>query len=371
MALNTSGPISIGGATVGQSVNLELKLAATATSSLGDAAFRGLAKVPSGAISLNNFYGKSSIIDIAITTNSANYVLNPAVVPGYVAGQTAVQVTISAGVYVYSTNTTNAALTVSGFIAGDQVTIVNNGYIIGKGGNGASGVSWAYPNAVFTPAGAGGPGISLAYGVTVINNSYIAGGGGGGGCAIIPNNRWGSGGGGGAGGGNGGSLRISASLTLNGGAGGGLGLSGSNGVGLNDGGLYQGSGGGGGRILPGVGGLGGIGFLSFSTTAVPGKGGGSGGGGGGWWDDAASAGDNGGNGGSAGAVGQTGFFPQFNEGAASGGGGGGWGAAGGASPKGGAPGYPNVAGGIGGNAIKLNGNTVIVPVTGTMYGAIS
>ncbi len=60
MALNNSGPISFGGATVGQSINLELGVSATATASINSAAFRGLAGVPSGQISLSNFYGKSS-----------------------------------------------------------------------------------------------------------------------------------------------------------------------------------------------------------------------------------------------------------------------------------------------------------------------
>lgn len=60
MALNSSGPISLGGATVGQSVNLELGNAATALADINSAPFRGLAGVPSGAISLSNFYGKSS-----------------------------------------------------------------------------------------------------------------------------------------------------------------------------------------------------------------------------------------------------------------------------------------------------------------------
>lgn len=60
MALNSSGPISLGGATTGQSINLELGQAATATASINAANFRALAGVASGQISLSNFYGKSS-----------------------------------------------------------------------------------------------------------------------------------------------------------------------------------------------------------------------------------------------------------------------------------------------------------------------
>lgn len=60
MPLNNSGPISIGGSTTGQSINLELGRAGTAQSSLNESALRTLAGVPSGAISMSNFYGKSN-----------------------------------------------------------------------------------------------------------------------------------------------------------------------------------------------------------------------------------------------------------------------------------------------------------------------
>ena len=60
MPLNSSGPISIGGSTSGQSINLELGRSATATSSLNETALRNLAGVASGAISLSSFYGKSN-----------------------------------------------------------------------------------------------------------------------------------------------------------------------------------------------------------------------------------------------------------------------------------------------------------------------
>lgn len=62
MALNSSGPISLGGSTSGQSINLELGRSASATTSLNETAVRGLAGISSGTISLSNFYGKSSRI---------------------------------------------------------------------------------------------------------------------------------------------------------------------------------------------------------------------------------------------------------------------------------------------------------------------
>jgi hypothetical protein len=70
MPLNSSGAISIGGSTSGQSINLELGRSATATSSLNETALRTLAGVASGAISLSNFYGKSNA-SVAISNQSA------------------------------------------------------------------------------------------------------------------------------------------------------------------------------------------------------------------------------------------------------------------------------------------------------------
>ena len=65
MTLNASGPMSIGGETLGQSINLELDLAATANSAIGQTNFRELAEVPAGQISLSDFYGKSNVISPA------------------------------------------------------------------------------------------------------------------------------------------------------------------------------------------------------------------------------------------------------------------------------------------------------------------
>lgn len=58
MVLNSSGAISIGGSTTGESINLELGLSGTANTSLNDGRFRALAAKTSGAIDLDDFYGK-------------------------------------------------------------------------------------------------------------------------------------------------------------------------------------------------------------------------------------------------------------------------------------------------------------------------
>jgi len=54
MALQSSGAISI------NNINVELGVAGTTSASLNQASYRTLAGVPSGAISMSNFYGKSA-----------------------------------------------------------------------------------------------------------------------------------------------------------------------------------------------------------------------------------------------------------------------------------------------------------------------
>jgi len=78
MTLNSSGPISLGGSTAGQSINLELGKSATATVSLNDTDVRTLAGVASGAIIVpTNFYGKSNVL-ISITDQTiAGYTVYP------------------------------------------------------------------------------------------------------------------------------------------------------------------------------------------------------------------------------------------------------------------------------------------------------
>ena len=82
MTLNASGPISLGGATTGQSVNLELGTSATATVSLNDAHVRVLTNTTAGTtVSLpTNFYGQTYIAPTATylyTTNVAPSGPNP------------------------------------------------------------------------------------------------------------------------------------------------------------------------------------------------------------------------------------------------------------------------------------------------------
>jgi len=333
MTLASSGTISIGGSTPTRSINLELGLSATANSSIGQASFRTLAGVPSGAISLSNFYGKSNRAALSYTysANTANASLNVTTISGYVAGTSDITITVNSGVYLYSTTTAGSGLTLTGGTTGDTITLVNNGYIMGQGGAGNS--------------GAGGPALSLGFPITINNTNPVAyiGGGGGGGARGA-----GGGGGGGAGGGAGGAgnLYMPKGSSSGGGSGGGVGSTGTSG------GTTPGASGGAGG---GAGGGGG-GFTTANNSSSAGGGGGgrifpgSGGGGGT---------PGGGAGGSANAGGTS---VSGGPGA----GGGGWGASGGSAPQTG-------AGGAGGRAVTLNGKTVTWTSGNTtrVYGAVS
>jgi hypothetical protein len=330
-----SGQISL------NDVNVELGLSGTTLITMNDANVRTLAGVGGSGtvISMQNLQGKSNRVAISFTftSNSTDSTLNLSNISGYVSSKSDITVTINSGVYLYATSTANYALAISGGTTGDTLTIVNNGFILGRGGNGGG---------VSAGGASGGPALNLNFGMSActINNTngsaYVAGGGGGGGGGVSPNVSGGAGGGGGGAGagtgGNGGSG--------GGGAGGGVGASGSNGSGN--------SGGGGGRVLPGSGG-------------GAGAGGGAGGGGGtsstnnGTGKAAGSAA--GGAGGSSNAGGGN---AATGANGAGGGGGAGWGSSGGSS---------NVGGGSGGKAVNLNGKSLTWTSgnTARVYGAVS
>lgn len=263
-------------------------------------------------------------------------------------------VTVNSGVYLYSDNTSNAALK----IAIDNVSVVNNGIIMGKGGRGGH----AGGLASHDTGSVGGPAIEITSGttgVTVTNNSgaYVAGGGGGG--ATGRSNGYSSkggvsGGGGGAGGGTGGQGWLADTwggsyYAVSGGSAGGVGASGGNGS-ETWGGCGKGYGG-------GAGGGGGGGRTTSSGNFSAGGGGGgrnitgTGGSGGGEcssWDYTGGAGGSAGNAGSNGSS------------SIGAGGGGGYGAKGGNGNGG--------TGASGGAAIKDNGQTYTLTNNGTVYG---
>lgn len=260
MTLPASGPISL------NQVNVELGLAGTTSINMNQASVRTLFGVPSGAISMSNGYGKSNTFSFTIASNQTNANLRTLAVSAGWNQASNVSATINGGIYISSNGTGTPALTVNGsFPAG--VTLINNGFIVGMGGNGGKG----YYNGA---AGAGGgTALSVSTAISITNNGTVAGGGGGGGGGMgagsAPNKdgwQWWAGGGGGGG-------RSSAAANTSGGAAGDLYPGANN--------FFQAGAGGTGTVSgPGGGGAGG----SFGSV------GGAGGSGGGWGSSGATGG---------------------------------------------------------------------------------
>ncbi len=120
-----------------------------------------------------------------ISTNIQNYNLKTAL--GNPTTALNVIVTIDPGVIVYSTSTSIPAFDTGALPAGSNVTIINNGKIIGKGGNGGTGYGWSlwasygYTSTVGTAGENGGNALKVQVNTIITNNGVIAGGGGGGG----------------------------------------------------------------------------------------------------------------------------------------------------------------------------------------------
>jgi len=254
-----SGTISL------SNVNTELGFSPTALITMNDAAVRTLAGVGGSGtpISMQNLQNKSNAFLYTISSNTNNLNLRSGALSAGWNGTLKVIATINNGVVISSSSTGSYALTVDGSWPGG-VDLVNNGVIVGRGGNGGDGARINnFPNSNMldgSPGTSGGPALTVSSAVTVNNTNGIIGGGGGGG-------------------GGGRAIRYDGkgfSAQLGGGGGGGI-TSGSGGTG--------GSGGGWGFFPAGNGEPG-------SLTSA--GGGGYGGGG------------NGGNGGSYGSSGQTG-----------------------------------------------------------------
>lgn len=257
MAIKSSGQLSF--------TEIVAEFADTAPYSMSEF-YRNGGKVPSnntnvptsGAISFSNFYNAVNRITISVTISSdtTNYTISPATLAsyGYVSGITDVTLTINSNVFVYSTSTSNAGLTVGSFASGDTVTINNYGYIMGMGGAGGSTTAVVGDPAYWGAVGnAGGNALELNYSVTVWtyqgNYCGLFGGGGGGGSSGKDSymNYTGTldrnfgqyygftGGGGGAGGGaGGGGVNVAV-----GGSGGAPGQSGTNGSGSESSANYR------------------------------------------------------------------------------------------------------------------------------------
>lgn len=293
-------------------------------------------------------------VTLTISSSSSNgYIISPsdpAISGVYKAGSTNLNVSISTGISLWPSAAgiygLTSGLKVTGFSAGDRITITNNGAIFGRGGSGGAS----------SAGGDGSPAVLLENNVTFTNSSYgsiYGGGGGGGGCSASGS----VGGGGGAGAGNGaGSSPGSGASTL-----GGTGGSG-----------FTGSGGGGGWSTSNSIALG-VSLISSTngTYTATAPGGGQGGAGGGQISVVGSNPINAYSG--SGQVtntagGNAGVNTYAYGQVLMCGGGGGWGAAGGAAYASSGTAY---AGGSAGKAINPNGYVLTLTNNGVIYGATS
>jgi hypothetical protein len=213
----------------------------------------------SGAISLSQFYGAIRQFLFTISSNQTNANLRTLAVNAGWDQSAPVVATINSGVYISSNSTATPALTVNGSFPGG-VELVNNGFIVGMGGNGGNGGPGGLGSVgtVGAVGAGGGLALSVASSVSIRNSGTIGGGGGGGGGGSsrldnIPYQGIASYGGGGGGGGRssaasnsaGGVATGSVYVGSNGGAGT-VSAAGNGGAGFDAGGPSVGSGGNGG-----------------------------------------------------------------------------------------------------------------------------
>lgn len=211
MPLPSSGSISL------NQIHIEAGGSSGTECTINDADIRGIINKNAGATNaFSEYRGQSAETELTSggTVNGQNQRQEITVSSFISSGDT---LRIPSNMWIWSDSRTTAALTID-----IPCTIINDGKIIGKGGQGGSGIrvknlahptTSAYNSGYHTPnlgtGTDGGPAIKINSGVsnvTIVNSSgaYICGGGGGGGSSgVEPMNTY-SGGGGGAGGSEGG-----------------------------------------------------------------------------------------------------------------------------------------------------------------------
>lgn len=164
-------------------------------------------------------------INIVISANTNNYnLLDYLSGYGYVAGHSLINLIVNSGVTVGSDTVGTPALSITGLAANDIVNVINNGTIVGKGGDGGAAGSYTVQSGYYTtskfggtsfysgpapkgsatvtigssipgrPGQNGGTGLYTTHKITLANNGVVAGGGGGGGGGGGPTGGQGGGG---------------------------------------------------------------------------------------------------------------------------------------------------------------------------------
>lgn len=144
-----------------------------------------------GTISLSMFYGASNQIEsnTTISTDTTDLLITPDTIVDYEEGITVVNLVIDA--VVYASTTSDYGLKIQNFHQDDiiNLTITENGKIVGKGGEGGrggytTGNDSSCSNIAtnrYADGEDGGDALYIRNNVNIVNNGIIGGGGGGGG----------------------------------------------------------------------------------------------------------------------------------------------------------------------------------------------
>jgi len=164
MALQTSGPISV------DNIETELKVTAKSTLTLNDTNVRTLFKLPTdkSTIRFSDGYGKSSRINLSNFISSGTYFgynINVATLSGYSATNAgsyefiiqantgAIIMPKSEDLVYHQKNqdaNTGASMIISGLTSGDNLTLIMNGCVMGRGGDGGGGTYPSSPGLMAT-----------------------------------------------------------------------------------------------------------------------------------------------------------------------------------------------------------------------------
>ena len=130
MALPTSGVITL------NDIHVEAGGSSGSACNINDTDIRGMISKGSGAASnFGEWHGASSSFTFTISSSVANANLRALAISAGWNQSSSVVATINSNVYCYATSTGNYGLTINGSWSGG-VSLINNGIIAGRGGNG-------------------------------------------------------------------------------------------------------------------------------------------------------------------------------------------------------------------------------------------
>ena len=194
MPLQTSGQISL--------ADIATEFGGTTPHSMSEYYSAATGIPASGTLEMSDFYGASAAAaGFTLTSNQQDFDARAFLIAQGWNGSDAVTLTIDTGVYVYASSTSAYAFDMGGSYP-NGLTLINNGFIMGRGGNAAptptiprgSLANLLLNSSMFQNGQAGGPAIKMTGNLTIQNSAGYIGAGGGGAGAM----RGGAGAGGGS-----------------------------------------------------------------------------------------------------------------------------------------------------------------------------